>query len=158
MTMDFIIERRLAEINEIRQFTNDAKQKLAIIYQEMGWEEPDFNEEPSPKKDQDLESSSNIVTQVPNYVKREDPFLHLDLIKAFHKLSSKQSEESQLNEVIKKNKSRTRSKKKKNVYSSKRLSYTEVLRKLIQNQTDVINHVNKSNSTIELKPNMVDHQ
>lgn len=154
-------KKRLKELSEIRQFSADVKWKLASIYHQFGWKQPQPKEiclptilqsEQSANDGQlELELTNNnldaisslntakasiSVDRPPN---RKDKLLHFDLIKAYHKLASKEEaklEETQSNEV-KRMLKRKRSKQKK-LYSSKRLSYTEVVRKLIEHQNEVM--------------------
>ena len=144
------ITQRLKDLDEIRQYITEKKQWLASVYDQFGAQQK--SESLSQNVNSFLErapcfaTSSSATIQSESFplskTKPEDPFLHTDLIEAYHKLASKQvaALEASQSPAELKRLQRKKSKQKLSVYS-KRLSYTEVVRQLIQNQNEVMANI-----------------
>lgn len=141
------VEDRLKHLDEICQFVTEKKQWIDSVYNQLGWKRS------SAEVVKDTTSPTPIVQpQLPQpsakLTRKElpDPLLNADLIKTYHKLVDKEVATLEATEPpeVKRLKMRKRSKKKLNVYSSKRLSYTEVVRNVIEHQNEVIEKIHKA--------------
>ncbi|KAH9398226.1 hypothetical protein TYRP_019235 [Tyrophagus putrescentiae] len=140
------VDSRLKQLDEIRQFVTEKKQWIDSVYDQLGWKTRSGVPRPEVVKE-----DVNVSTPTqPQLVRKEpvgpDPLLNADLIKTYHKLADKQVAALEAAEPpdVKHLKKRKRSKRKLNVYSSKRLSYTEVVRKVIEHQSEVMAKIRRA--------------
>lgn len=132
---DLKLNKRILQLNEIQKFSTDVDLLFDQMLNEFNWNSDEIgtgliDSSTTIDLSQDLNEYSKSVSSSQTSTVFNDKFLNRDLIKEYHKYCSK----------VEKNKQKTQRKsKRKPLYtSSKRLTYTEVLRNLIQHQNQTM--------------------